>query len=729
MKTAYPQVSGTCSITLYSNVPFDNTYANHSLISDLFKYNNSGIYTKSGTPTPIAKEQFLDRKNWSATGKPYYYPRYKLTGEFNFNFSNGLLANVTLELTPAQTNANYMKVTCGSDDYYYFITGISQNNFETYTLSLELDVLMTYQDEFLEGIKDMPVVTDRKHCYRYTNDGKMPHCADLRSGEETFAGVKPQYIVDTKLAHFKDSIYKSYFEDVVWLYICLDQVVETFEGTDYNMHFIYKGVDHPLSMACVPIHTKGCDIDISYYVGTYPAGSYTGIYSSTKATLQKVMENLVGSGHVHGCKLSPYPPFSTEDVHIYKDSDGNIDIRIPSTVLTTGSYNWLWESDKANIRIVDRGDNHYWFFIIEEKESQYELEDMVLSVKNTNKPAPTSSRYLDPKLLFSPFRKYCLSASYGSYEIYPELFYAKGVFSSNTIPLKSVSSCFIGDNTFYTYVASIEDENDEKIIYNYELENIGLSSNVNYIIPAGQNALEVFNATQSQAFYQSKTASGITAGLTIAGGVGSIVAGGILAATGYGASIGVGLIGGGATAVASGLASTSNIIKSTNAKIEDLKNTPDSFNVAGSSYTSDVGRANRLLPYLIVYGCSEEIKERANDFFYNYGYQVARECYFNVELKDDFDDTGDVDLNLLGRDIFNFVKLNEDITNKINADIPLIVKQKLSKIFTQGITLWSWFGFAELWSSSAEPSSTYYLDRWFLKCDLDNTEIRFAMGD
>ena len=80
-----------------------------------------------------------------------------------------------------------------------------------------------------------------------------------------------------------------------------------------------------------------------------------------------------------------------------------------------------------------------------------------------------------------------------------------------------------------------------------------------------------------------------------------------------------------------------------------------------------------------------------------------------------------IDNNLFGRTIFNYIQINEDITNKINADIPLIVKQKLSTIFNQGITIWNFFGFDGLWNDD-DPSSTYYVDKWFMKHTLDNTE-------
>ena len=231
----------------------------------------------------------------------------------------------------------------------------------------------------------------------------------------------------------------------------------------------------------------------------------------------------------------------------------------------------------------------------------------------------------------------------------------------------------------------------------------------------------MFDSTQAQAYYQSKTASGITSGLAIAGGIGSIALG--IANIGFGSKVaGAGLIAGGTTAIASGVASAVNVSKSVSSKIEDLRNTPDSFNVSGNNIYTDKARCDYMLPYVVTYQCCESIIENADDMFYHYGYAVARNCFFNTELSYNNNLDNTVDTQLLGRTIFNYIKLNEDITNKINYDMPLIAKQKLSSIFNKGITLWSFFGNQALWSMLNTPTATNDPDNWFMKCNLNNTE-------
>lgn len=715
MKTAFPRFRSPVDITLYSNVPFDNTYKNHTLISSKFKYNNSNIYNIA---LGSAKERFLNRKNWSATGKPFYYPRYELTGEFNFDYSNGLISSVVLELTRAQTNANYMKVVChgqdSSDDYYYFITGIQQINYDTYKLTLELDVLMTYQDEFLEGVKNVPVLTARKHCNRYDTLGN-PHCPDFKNSEDAFAGIKPSLTKSKTQIHLPTNLQK--LEDVSWLYVCAD-ADEDEEVWEYS----FKGITFPLAMFCAPMgkalrfvvnDTNNVERQI------FMLGLGQGYF-------------LINNGKVHGARLSHLPPVVDTQATLTNESPypDYITIRSPNLWLyytdnTHYTLRWTTSMGVIEYRHKDGGKlNNLGFVYKYQYDNKYTHPSISLDIPNALSGSPSAIDYTEPRisdarLLFSPFRKYVLNARYSEgYEFFPELLFAD-YKALNSFTFETSATGYIADNNIITYLLQDDDS------YKYYPEmNIGLSSAMNYVVPCGTNALEVFNATQQQSFYTSKVASGVTSGLSIIGGAGSIALGiaGAVGSMGMSTPASVGLIAGGATAIGSGIAGAVNTAKSTTAKIEDLKNTPDSVNVSGSNYCSDYGRVGNGFPYVITYECSQIVKTSADEFFYDYGYAISRMCYFNSELKTDIDLEQTTDDNLFGRTIFNYIQLNEDITNKINYDMPIIIKQKLSSIFNNGITLWSFFSFDELWHDNNEPSSTYYLDRWFMKDELNNTE-------
>lgn len=747
-KTAYPNTATAVSITLYCNIPFDNTYKHHPLISSEFKYNSYGMYGKTGSGAIPSNESFLDRKDYSQTGYPYVYQRWTLTDVFNFDFKNGLLGSITLELTNAQTNANYMKVVAGTQTWFYFITGITQSNIDTYTLSLELDVLTTYQDEFLVGMKDVPVFTKRKHSHRYTDNGLMPYCADLKTGEDAFAGVKPSLVKQVEKLHFKNSEMKK-LENLgigtMWLYVCCDFGNYDYQADTYGLGdlILYSNGDktYPLIMVAIPLNVQG----VSYY-----KSDNTCVIDFSRQELLGAVSSLIGEGSVHGCKISPYPPFSIDGAN-----QGAIDLTSNILHLSSPSVVSVSSSTGINIYKMTIGGSTLVYgkwtnppqitggaiglmlfngglIVGFEKGKSFPYDDITpttLGIKNNSAPTIQSARFIDPKLLFSPFRRYKLNAQYESdgVELYPELIYSEyptetGLVDSYTgnIGFETTATAYIGDNNFYT-----KPKSNTPTFNNYQYEKIGLCGSVNYIFPCGTNALDVFNSTSASTFYQSKTASEITAGLTIAGGVASVGLGlaGMIGTLGLSTPLSVGMIATGSTAIATGTASLVNNIKSVDAKIEDLKNTPNSINISGSNYiTDECITANYTgLPYIVVYDVLPVIKENANDFFYNYGYQVARQCYFNTELKYTASTNGKVDNNLFGRTLFNYIQIQEDITNKINADIPYIAKKKLSSIFNEGITLWSFFGLKGLWDNYI-PTSTEYVERYLFKNYYDNTE-------
>lgn len=726
MKTAYPSLMGTCDIYLYANIPFDNSYAHHTLISKKFTYNSSAIYNASDSLYGIACERFLNRRD-PDDSDAYYYPRWKITGDFNFNFSNGLIASVVLELTPAQTNANYLKLVTGNDVYYYFVTAITQSNFDTYTLSLELDVLMTYQDEFLTGMQDVPVFTNRKMSHRFTNDGIVPKCCDYKTGEDTFAGVTPTIVSKKTSLKYPSGELKN-IKDIKWLYICSDGV------EDYGM-LAYKNqkVCYPFSMLAMPVNVEHFIIVDNNNVELYNV--------DRDDILKCINKYLIGSGHMFGAKISNYPPFTSITSATYDNVTGTLTLKvIKDTDYTAGIYKVHAGNNYFAIQPTALASTHELFLamangcicITEQDDCSFNYDGIRLFEYNATAPTITSDRVSEPKLLFKPFKKYVLNAKYSSEgnEIYPELLYSDGVIPKAYKPFMftTITSAYIGDNNIFTHQRPFSYTESGETYYffnNYQYQKIGLACCMNYNFPVGTDALAVFNATQSQSFYQSKVASGITSGLAIAGGIASIVvgAGMTVGSKGTLSPVGAKMIMGGATAIASGVAGEADTIKSTMAKKEDLKNTPDSINISGSNYITDYAVVGEDTPFVIEYECSSVVKESAEDFFYQYGYQVGRDCYFNTEIKYNNDVTNQNDNNLFGRTILNYVQINEDITNKIDADIPYAVKKKLSSIFNNGITLWTFFGFQQFWRTRHTPSAVgYKVERFFMKHQYDNTE-------
>lgn len=735
MKTAYPNTTQPVSITLYSNIPFDNTYKNHSLISQYFKKQSGQTQSKI---FPNGQQyNFLNRKN--STGS-YIYKRWTLNDVFNFDFKNGLIGSITLELTNEQTNANYLMVVSGTQRWFYFITSIVQSNLDTYILTLETDVLMTYGDEFLEGVKGVPFYTKRKHCRRFYGGAVFSH--DYKSGDSSYANVKPSLItgINELKVEYRDypygEDYSNIFDGVLWAYVTTDLVDSHILGTD-ALQYQLNGCSNPFSVICFPIN-KTLYIKVKYSstdIRSYSIGGHRAI------------DKLISQEHYKSAKILPFPPFhrlkrgysvtqNGETITIEGDYDSN-DLWINNTdghgqimlsAESGGSYRLVF----GNSLGLDNNENTLLenAFVIRFQKDMYFNYKLVYPYDYMDyQVGILQPRIRDPKLMFSPFTKYYLSSSGADeHEIYSELLFSyvpQNISGAGySINITSVVTAYSGDYCIFSFIRPPY----TSITYpfnNYKWGKVGLAQTSNYTYPVGTKALDVFKNTQSETYYQSKIASGITSGLTIAGGVASIGVGvaGAVGSMGMSTPASIGLIVGGATAIASGTAGITDTIKSTNAKIEDLKNTPDSINLAGSSYAHDLlMNTNGLLPYISKYECSPVIMNSANQLFYSFGYEVSRQCYFNEIINEQQSDSQYYDdFNLFGRTIFNYIQLNEDITTKIKADIPYLIKQKISNIFNQGITLWTFFGFTSLNNNSNE-SDTYDLDRWLFNNYLENKE-------
>ena len=216
---------------------------------------------------------------------------------------------------------------------------------------------------------------------------------------------------------------------------------------------------------------------------------------------------------------------------------------------------------------------------------------------------------------------------------------------------------------------------------------------------------ELFNQTQSNQYENSKVVNAITNGLKVVGGALAVVFGGAMGKVG------------GATAIASGITGEVNTFTDWSAKMEDLKNTPNSYTFGGSSFSYDYAIAKSqeqtLLPYLITYGVSETEYNMGAEFLYHYGYEYNCEKYFRTFITFSSD-------NVFERTLFNYVKIREDITTKLVGDnLPLIVAQKMNEVLNNGIKFWTFFYFD--FTSTNDVQSI--VDDYFQKSSFCNAEL------
>lgn len=743
MAKIFPTNNNPVNITLYKDIPFDNTYKHHSLVYD-WKYNGSSI--SSGT---FAQSNFLERSYRRSNVVRKIYTRYELTGDFNFAYGNGLVTSVVLELSSAETLCNYMKVSSeGNTDLFYFITSITQLNGITYKLNLELDVIMTFGTEFMDSMKDIPVFTRRKHCFRVDENGWLGSM-DFMHTEKDFVNVKPSLNYKHSLLDFETNVtINRDLRLINWIYIAYTGEDNPTSSSGNTNGYVHKGTRYGFSVLCLPL------IDILYIKSEGSVYNWT-MTINVRDSIQKLMSY---EGY-KGCKISPYPPFTQMGSYIqyYNPVPSSLSVTTSNGRVSTMTIKFTGENDTgishSSWAVID-GTGNYWglsfrmgnnnFNVIStgdttpskpwtksgfievttDMDNNFTLTPTNIVENSTLRNVPSIANSYNTnewKLNLPPFKKYFLKTiSNKGIELHPELRYSvRHITANDEWSFTSVTNCYPFNNAVFTYTST--QQSLQGVTSN------GLSGVTNYTYPVGVNALDYFNQTQSASYYQGKTAEGISKALQILGGIGAVAIGGAMGKLG------------GAVAIASGVVGEIELASSIQAKKEDLLNTPDTFTSGGSSYAYDVSMTQidaqaellRLMPYTLSMKCEDYILKMAEESFYNFGYEVNRECYFNGDLATDvYSDSGGIlkeDNHLFTRTLFNYIRIEDEITNKIgrNSGIPLVARQKLNTIFNNGITLWTFMKFPFTYGSSVIASSnTDNIDENYLfKMIYDNAEF------
>ena len=708
-----PTTINPVTITLYRGIPFDNNYNEHTLLSNKFKF--ASIVTDTETNVGNSKEAFINMKD---SNNVYIYPRTTKTGTFNFAFGNGLVTSVVLELTGDEINSNYMKVVSGEDVYYYFITGITQKNEITYLLNLELDVFMTYSEEFLTNIKDKPVMVERKHCrrqirYKHTQQQQTQIWEKINqvcyNQETMFNHIKPQIVKRKQQLHFNNYVkdnndYNSLMEELNWVYVIL---ASNSQKTTFG-YYRENGVVYPYAINCFP---------------TKPVMFRYNEQTIDSLPTQQIL-NYAGDTNVLKIIISPFPPFEYSDnINVTKDSNYYYFDLSECTITTTSSAKQWRFSSQLNgvgsqiniytslttgltlVGAIQLGEGFGGNYKYKEVSAGF-----VVPVTSTLSNIYWGRDYAEYKLQLSPFNDLRMSSYYGTENHIPkQVLFLTSLFNSdsNKIRAYTIASSNAESNSYYDYCD----------LGNYDVASKrGQSNSVAYNFPTSTSAELLFNQTQKNQFDTAKTNAEIngvfkaSAGFVV-GGSGTLPAqklGGILTMVG---------------SVEEGIEKYRNY----NAKLVDLANTPDKYSFGGSSYPydmsisyADINGSQSLLPYLITYGVDDVRFNRAGEFLYHYGYEYNAESYFNTTIGEQYD-------NIFERRVFNYIKIDEDITTKLVGDnLPLIVAKKINEVLNAGITIWTFFNF-DLTDSAVvtRVMENYFQKDLYCNAEMNETGIMY----
>ena len=662
-----PTTINPVTITLYRGIPFDNNYSEHTLLSTQFKFHGYSGVGQIDLDRVVGqnKENFI---NMLDTNGQYVYPRTTKTGTYNFAFGNGLVTSVVMELTGDEINSNYMKVTSGSDNYYYFITGVLQKNDVTYLLNLELDVFMTYSEEFLTNIKDKPVLVERKHARRLVRtknrtDNVIDHInMSCFNQETTFNNIKANITKNTIKLQFVDYIngnddFNDVLSNIKWFYIIMGK-----SGEDQIPVYDENGITYPYGVVCFPA------TDFTMNISSH----------SYNVKMDDVINRWIGNPHIQKIILSPFPPFKLCDNFTFTNTTGVVWNVGTATGTAIGNYEFFSDVLLYGTYFKTFGDISTdlfgGFYIKHGYGGKYQYSAIENCFDIATNPNIGGSRDVNEfKLQIAPIKEYKMSAYYGGeYSIPTQLLFRIYSGSENYNKLRpfSIANTNPDNNTYFNYCDLGNSELDSKR---------GISNVVTYNYPTSSSAEQIYLSSQQNQYELSRWMAGFNGLMQVGAGI-------------LGASTGEspGAISSGVMNIYGGaINGVLGSYLSYYTKMQDLANTPNSYNFAGSSLSFDtafslngIGEGS-MLPYIIRYGVDDITYDMAGEFLYHYGYEYHKECFFSTDIYTGTDE-------IFERKLFNYVKINEDITVKlVGTNLPLVVAKKINDVLNAGIKFWS----------------------------------------
>lgn len=676
-------------ILFMKNIPFNNQYTN-VLHYKPMKYVENGTKVNK-----ISLYNFLKHYD-SNIGDLSKYIRY------NFNMGNILYTTINVDISSDSSllNCNYVHVIKENNnelpsnlDYaYYFVTKITQYNRNIYTFNLELDVWTTYDE--LISFKDL-LMTERKHCNRWSND--------TPNGDYTLSSdyaMLPDLIDDKHSAIFTKSVkdlepVQEYSGELIsflknksnWKYTFVTLTDELknklflYDSTNKTMKSLtqYESKD-VLENHTTKLQLKNAtiDIDLNYCIFIQPSNLEIRIdkeyldekYQTLIADygIIHAIDEIVETSSIIGIKLNNSIPSeiiesnnflvnsALSDVVDYKkvDSSGKpLVIYFSASGTTEGPFIPLIMLRKTKASEVTYNIN---------------VTNTTISKNNYDKIKLKNKDY-EPKLFTSPYMYQGVKLFYG--ELYENPLYYYNAPNSS-IQIKKRSLCLLNENieNYYyynseTYYALLNGESNNSMSLNNPCDLPYDIDAYKQAMATSRNAMTTGLLTNSSSTLIKSTigvANNIASG-NVVGTIDSIVSGGIDIATN---------------------------IANYSAKINDLKNTPNTMACNGSSMTYNAS-IDDLQPKYVTYEMPNTEKEVVFDYYYNYGYMINKMCVFNTGCR--LENRSDIDVytdSILSRKLFNYVKISDkDIINKMNFNAPLPVKEQIATILQSGCKIWT----------------------------------------
>lgn len=658
----------------YSNVIKFNTIANREdyfcSIND--KKTFTQIFKGDSINPPIAIDcnvNFIDNINGYVTLNMYNY--YNPTA----SESNG--GKLLLDIM----NRNYLIIDLGDKYNYYFIKDSVVKNRNVVEFTIKLDIFTTYLLD-LDFKLPNKVMVERCHKdrFRRPQDNDLEYDKNIGLMEEKlpFTDAKITTKIDDIIYNYRSILENkpqstlTYKDNNLWAYFfysskpkitdfVLDETKFNFDSClfscsnyEYNKDD-YIAINQGFYVLSVPLFN-------CYYFNPEKTTLYDGNIGSN-FILNRLSES-VGLIKIIISDINPlgynynYPitfDYSLDNTLFYQKKDGR--------------YNKMWYYNVAN-KCGIIGCTNLRFKAINSVPLENIYSNIILK-ENLTKNTIINEIY-EPKMYCNNIREIVLNNINNNKYTYCPIMIDKNILVINRTTTQldvTISQCYI--NIPHTLPTNIYE--------NIEKNNGGAISNVSYELPTKSDAYTKFMAENKNYYWQ-----GINKDIS-----------GMAQSTLKGATQG-GVAGAGMSAVGGGISAISNAIDRS-LTIDNLQNTPDSLKNKGFSFYGDYmsTRCKTRIQYLEL---PLYLRTFHLEYYYRLGYLIANIVESN---------------KLFNRTIFNYVKLNDDIHDRIVSTLNLNknIETIINNSFNNGITFWE-YSYMDSPERKQEPFEYPLVENW-----------------
>ena len=669
-----------------NRVPLDSNYENPIL----FKNVKNG-FNGNALLTSLSPLEFLSQYDNSVNNLESYI-------KINFRYGNTLTTRVVVNLsflTPSEASTiydcNYCIVRQDENPklptmLFYFINGMSfEKGVSTITLDLEVDVFTTFNKWSL-GTSE--VMTTRQHVDRFKNEATF-NCEEALLPDIIDSQFNANIISKNEKLRNNDYTYLMVYLSLNTPRTALSNIhcyAPQGEGdfdlvcseTDYNIittnnSTFYNGYNLPYIVGFLPLNSassiklvvddwlndQGSEkVKVNYY------------YDNSKFHYKDkyLSELLIDNPYVLATQIVSFTKPFIESINFETSTTNEVVILDNSGKRTFNVSKYyriapLLIFKKTDIKTIIKDASY-----IKDKNEIFEyFYGLDISL---NTPLLKDKR-LEPKLYASPFAYFVLNgASYKGMALEP-----LGVGNKLEIIETFVPTPLVNGN-YYTI--------NSGIYSNTKANYMTISPYLTSEIPSVQSSYKEFLATQKNSYAQGVTMSYFNNAIGTGSG---IVSSAIGLSTGY--PIGT------ASGIISTIQSVTNLIAKpfeVQSKMKDLKQTPSKITSSNYDIYSVVGITDLSMRFNYITMLDTE-QNKVFDFFYRNGYQVERTTAPQIT-------SNDITINtnlyaeypaLFNRRIFNYIKLDQDITNELKSPTGLsqAIRNKFNSILNRGCRLWN----------------------------------------